>query len=96
MTCSITISSPAGRNKPPQRGESTQVRLCSIEELQVDLIVRKNSEYRHAEFERRKSAEFAGISTRITRVIWRASSSRTVAVLQAGPFSSADLRAVEG
>jgi hypothetical protein len=30
------------------------------------LIVRKNSEYRHAEFERRKSVEFAGISTWIT------------------------------
>jgi len=31
--------------------------------IKVDLIVRKNSEYRHAEFERRKSVEFAGIST---------------------------------
>jgi hypothetical protein len=34
--------------------------------IKVDLIVRKNSEYRHAEFERRKSVEFAGISTWIT------------------------------
>jgi hypothetical protein len=33
--------------------------------IKVDLIVR-NSEYRHAEFERRKSVEFAGISTWIT------------------------------
>jgi hypothetical protein len=43
---------------------------CSISHLdsaiKVDLIVRKNSEYRHAEFERRKSVEFAGISTWIT------------------------------
>jgi hypothetical protein len=31
--------------------------------IKVDLIVRKNSEYRHSEFERRKSVEFAGIST---------------------------------
>jgi hypothetical protein len=34
--------------------------------IKVDLIVRKNSEYRHAEFERRKSVDFAGISTWIT------------------------------
>ena len=34
--------------------------------IKVDLIVRKNSEYRHAEFERRKLVEFAGISTWIT------------------------------
>jgi hypothetical protein len=34
--------------------------------IKVDLIVQKNSEYRHAEFERRKSVEFAGISTWIT------------------------------
>ena len=27
--------------------------------IKVDLIIRKNSEYRHAEFERRKSVEFA-------------------------------------
>ena len=31
--------------------------------IKVDLIVRKNSEYRHAEFERRQLVEFAGIST---------------------------------
>lgn len=31
--------------------------------IKVDLIVRKNSEYRHAEFERPKSVDFAGIST---------------------------------
>jgi hypothetical protein len=30
------------------------------------LIIRKDSEYRHAEFERRKSVAFAGISTWIT------------------------------
>jgi hypothetical protein len=34
--------------------------------IKVDLIVRKNSEYRHVEFERRKSVEFAGVSTWIT------------------------------
>ena len=34
--------------------------------IKVDLIVRKNSEYRQTEFERRKSVEFAGISTWIT------------------------------
>jgi hypothetical protein len=34
--------------------------------IKVDLIVRKDLEYRHAEFERRKSVEFAGISTWIT------------------------------
>jgi hypothetical protein len=34
--------------------------------IKVVLIVRKNSEYRNAEFERRKSVEFAGISTWIT------------------------------
>ena len=34
--------------------------------IKVDLIVRKNTEYRHAEFERRKLVEFAGISTWIT------------------------------
>jgi len=34
--------------------------------IKVDLIVRRNSEYRHAEFERRKSVEFTGISTWIT------------------------------
>ena len=32
----------------------------------VDLIVRKNSAYRHAVIERRKAVEFAGISTWIT------------------------------
>jgi hypothetical protein len=32
----------------------------------VDLIVRKNSEDRHAVFERRKAVEFAGISAWIT------------------------------
>jgi len=37
-----------------------------VSAIKVDLIVRKNSEYRHAEFERRKSVEFAGISTWIT------------------------------
>jgi hypothetical protein len=31
--------------------------------IKIDMIVRKNSEYRHAEFERRKPVEFAGIST---------------------------------
>jgi hypothetical protein len=34
--------------------------------IKVDLIVRKNSEYRQTEFERRKSVEFAEISTWIT------------------------------
>jgi hypothetical protein len=34
--------------------------------IKVDLIVRKNSEYRHAEFEPSKLVEFAGISTWIT------------------------------
>ena len=34
--------------------------------IKVDLIVRRNSEYRQAEFERRKLVEFAGISTWIT------------------------------
>jgi hypothetical protein len=34
--------------------------------IKVDLIVRKNSDYRHAEFERRELVEFAGISTWIT------------------------------
>jgi hypothetical protein len=34
--------------------------------IKVDLIVRKNSDYRQAEFERRKLVEFAGISTWIT------------------------------
>jgi hypothetical protein len=34
--------------------------------IKVDLIVRKNSEYRQTEVERRKSVEFAGISTWIT------------------------------
>jgi len=34
--------------------------------VKVDLIVRKDSEYRQVEFERRKSVELAGISTWIT------------------------------
>jgi len=34
--------------------------------IKVDLIVRKNSDYRQTEFERRKLVEFAGISTWIT------------------------------
>jgi len=34
--------------------------------IKVDFIVRKNSEYRYVEFERRKSVEFAGVSTWIT------------------------------
>jgi hypothetical protein len=34
--------------------------------INVELIVRENSEYRQTEFERRKSVEFAGISTWIT------------------------------
>jgi hypothetical protein len=34
--------------------------------IKVDFIVRKDSEYRQAEFERRKPVEFAGVSTWIT------------------------------
>lgn len=34
--------------------------------IKVDLIVRKDSEYRHVEFERRKPVELAGVSTWIT------------------------------
>jgi len=34
--------------------------------IKVDLIVRKNSEYRQVEFKRRKAVEFAGVSTWIT------------------------------
>lgn len=37
-----------------------------LDSAKVDLIVRKNSEYRHVAFERRKSVEFAGVSTWIT------------------------------
>ena len=34
--------------------------------VKVDLIVRKDSEYRHVEFARRKSVDLAGVSTWIT------------------------------
>ena len=34
--------------------------------IKVDLIVRKDSEYRQVEFERRKPVELAGVSTWIT------------------------------
>ncbi|HEY4212193.1 MAG TPA: hypothetical protein VGM84_11975 [Steroidobacteraceae bacterium] len=34
--------------------------------IKVDLIVRKDSEYRHVEFARRKSVNLAGVSTWIT------------------------------
>jgi len=34
--------------------------------VKVDLIVRKDSEYRHGEFARRKSVDLAGVSTWIT------------------------------
>ena len=34
--------------------------------IKVDMIVRKDSEYRHVEFERRKPVELAGVSTWIT------------------------------
>jgi hypothetical protein len=34
--------------------------------IKVDFIVRKNSQFRSVEFERRKSVEFAGVSTWIT------------------------------
>jgi hypothetical protein len=35
--------------------------------IKVDLIVRKDSEYRHVEFERRRAVDLAGVSTWITR-----------------------------
>jgi hypothetical protein len=56
----------SGARAPPNRDATAGGKPeigCICIALKVDLIVRKNSEYRHAEFERRKSVEFAGIST---------------------------------